>query len=401
MVPLESLIAKTHVFLDEFLAPLLSEVDKPRRRFLPQSLRGILFSGSLVVMEMCHWIRDGCTDSFHRAKRLLNHLVSPEGDLVGAVHAYRRQMAQHIQADTPLLIDLTDIAKPRARRLPYQALVRDGSTGMLVTGYWCIEVYAQLAHKRLAPLALDVYSLQDPAVGSENLQIERVIRAVDQDLQGRGVWIADRGFDRRELYETWFSLHRHFVVRQRGDRCIVTPAGVRIVLRDYVERLREQWAYAGHNTAVVYSPVRLPDADPPLWVVAHWRRGQERPLMLLTTLMVATAQQASHILWYYRQRWRSEEGAAFLKGRVGLERFRIRRYEAMQRLAILAMFAMGFLTWIQLRSKMMVRHLFSLTSRFRRRVTFQYYRLLDGLQELVRRYPFYLAPQRLPPRQNG
>ena len=73
----------------------------------------------------------------------------------------------------------------------------------------------------------------------------------------------------------------------------------------------------------------------------------------------------------------------------------------MRRLAILAMFAMGFLTWILLRSRDLTQRLFAWTSRFRRKRSFLYYRLLDGLREFVRLHP--MALMRLPPQpqQNG
>jgi hypothetical protein len=48
-------------------------------------------------------------------------------------------------------------------------------------------------------LDLDVYSIEDPSVGGENLRIERVADAANRDLEGKGIWIADRGFDRPEL----------------------------------------------------------------------------------------------------------------------------------------------------------------------------------------------------------
>jgi len=67
-------------------------------------------------------------------------------------------------------------------------------------------------------------------------------------------------------------------------------------------------------------------------------------LILLTTMVVENLEQAKQIIWYYKQRWACEEAGQFLKSRVGLERFRIRRYEAIRRLVILAMFAMGFLS---------------------------------------------------------
>ncbi|MBN2455546.1 MAG: hypothetical protein JXB29_03265, partial [Sedimentisphaerales bacterium] len=113
------------------------------------------------------------------------------------------------------MIDLTDVAKPRAKKMEYLGLVRDGSEDRLVTGYWCLEVYAHLNAKRILPLAMDLFSMNDPQVGSRNLQIERVVRAIDKGLAGKGIWIADCGFDGLELYEIWFSLQSHFVVRQR------------------------------------------------------------------------------------------------------------------------------------------------------------------------------------------
>ena len=90
MVREDLIIGKTRMLLDEFLSPMQSSVDKPRKRFLKQAVRGILLSGTLVVMELCRWIRDGCSDRFYQDKRLLNHLVSPRGDLTPAVTVYRQ-----------------------------------------------------------------------------------------------------------------------------------------------------------------------------------------------------------------------------------------------------------------------------------------------------------------------
>lgn len=392
MVRKDLLIRKTRMLLGEFLAPMLDVVDRPRKRFLQQVIRGILFSGSLVVMELGRWVRDSCSDRFYRDKRLLNHLVSPQGGLTAAVSRYRQAVSRYLQPDTALILDLTDLAKPRARRMQYVNLVRDGSEDKLVMGYWCIEVYAHLPHKRLIPLAMDVYGIDDPAVGSENLQIQRVVTAVHRDLQGQGVWVADRGFDRWEAYEMWFSLNAQFIVRQRGDRNIVTPTGARLILRDYVEHLDQQDPYEVQGRRIVFHRLCLPDhPTQPLYLVACRRTGDEQPLILLTTRVVETIDQALQVLRYYKQRWACEEAAQFLKSRVGMERFRIRCYEAIRRLVVLAMFAMGFLTWILLRSRDLTKRLFAWTSRFRRQRSFLYYRLLDGLQEFTRLHPMALT----------
>ena len=145
----------------------------------------------------------------------------------------------------------------------------------------------------------------------------------------------------------------------------------------------------------------MPDNSKPLYLVGSWLPGAEEPLILLTTMVVENLQQAEKIIWYYRQRWACEEASQFLKSRVGLERFRIRRYEAIQRLVILAMLARGFLTWILLRSRRLVSGDFYSTSRFRKQAEFVYYRLLDGLQEFARLYRLRLGKKPLEPLKNG
>ncbi len=145
----------------------------------------------------------------------------------------------------------------------------------------------------------------------------------------------------------------------------------------------------------------MPDNPKPLYLVASWLPGNEEPLILLTTMVVENLEQAKQIIRYYKQRWACEEASQFLKSRVGLERFRIRRYEAIQRLVILAMFAMGFLTWILLCNQELTGRIFSYTSRFRKKTTFVYYRLLDGLQEFARLKQLRLGKVPLEPLKNG
>jgi len=105
--------------------------------------------------------------------------------------------------------------------------------------------------------------------------------------------------------------------------------------------------------------------------------------MLLTTMKVFNLSQARNIIACYVKRWKCEQAIAFLKGRIGFEKFSVRNYERMQNLILLAMLAMGFLCFIQLSSRVLVKGLFSFTSKFRKHISFEYYQLLDGLQLFI------------------
>ena len=65
------ILCKTRNLLSAFLAPLMSQTDRPRQRFLRQSIGAILLAGTLVVTELAHWIHDDCSDVFYRLKRCL------------------------------------------------------------------------------------------------------------------------------------------------------------------------------------------------------------------------------------------------------------------------------------------------------------------------------------------
>lgn len=76
------------------------------------------------------------------------------------------------------------------------------------------------------PLALDVFSVDDPNAGSQNLHIDGTVKAVKRAIGGNAIWVADRGFDSPNAYETRFMLNCHFVVRRRGNRCVITLNGL-------------------------------------------------------------------------------------------------------------------------------------------------------------------------------
>jgi hypothetical protein len=333
-------------------------------------------AGSVVVTEIARHVPDACRDLFYSLKRLLGQLASDHWNERRLQEGYLSWAAGWVEPDTPLLIDLTDLAKPRARRLAYLQWVRDEDQDRLVPGYWCVSVQAVLSRKRLLPLSQRAFSVADPAVGSQNLEILRCVQQISAKLSNRGIWVADRGFDAWELISEFVRMGLWFVIRQRGDRTVILPNGVRILERDLAAWLHPQ---AG---PLSWQPIRLPGCTAPMTLVIHWPVGHEHPLLLLTNLTVGSSALAHQMLWYYRRRWACEEAIGFLKGRLGLERFRVRRYDSMQRLLLLAMLAMAFLTWLLIARTGVADALLATAHKALKPVAFLYYRLLTALQIL-------------------
>jgi hypothetical protein len=72
------------------------------------------------------------TKFISRLDRLEAHLVK-DGDFDDKINAeLPANWLPFIKDDTPIILDLSDIAKPFAKKMDYLATVRDGSTGQLV-----------------------------------------------------------------------------------------------------------------------------------------------------------------------------------------------------------------------------------------------------------------------------
>ena len=229
------------------------------------------------------------------------------------------------------------------------------------------------------PVILWPYSLEADGQLSENAQILHILSQLDEFFgEGFGIYVCDRGFDRLSLIEPFLASKQHFIIRQRGDRMVVLDNGVRIVLSDLVEHL-----FAQSGDWLVYKKVYLSDNPKPLYVVAYRTAGYNKPVILLTDMVAEDSEMALQIRNRFTHRWGCETSVEFLKSRIGLERFAVRRYKSMQRLIFLAGLAMGFLSYLQCRCKDIRQKVNDPLRYSREPKSFWFYRLLIALQDAL------------------
>jgi hypothetical protein len=361
----------------KFIEYLTDRLSKPKTKFISQILCGILFSENLILTKVASKVPHPARITAI-AKRFRRHLADDSSIPELILSNYLRWLRGRLDRDSLFVVDLTDLAKPYAKKTEYIALVRDGDKGTLVTGYWCMEVYAIDKDGIIWPVILWPYSLEAEGQLSENHQILKILSILDEHFgDGFGIWVFDRGFDRINLIGPFLASKRHFIIRQRGDRMVVLSNGVHITLRDLVEHL-----FAQSTSRLVYKKVYLRDTDKPLYVVAYRRQGYEQPVILLTDMVAENRDLALGVRNRYAKRWVGcETSVEFLKSRIGLERFAVRRYRSMQRLIFLASLAMGFLSFLQSRCKD-IRHRIEDKLRYcREPKSFWFYRLVIALRD--------------------
>jgi len=396
---MESLSSNLHGFLKK----TGENLSLPNKKFLRDSFIGLIRAGKPVVSEMARQLPNQNTKFLSRLDRLENHLVKDSNFDDQVKDALPQFWQPLVQDDTAIILDLSDLAKPLARKMDYLATVRDGSTGELVNGYWLVELYASVSRKNPVPILLEPFSHEQPYNAGQNPVVLRAVHKVFEVTNNRGVLVADRGFDARRMFEDWLDNRYRFVVRLVGKRHLLrffrdceqsdTGQWVAVQSRQLAEQTPTVYRYSKlvrrHGrvnfriTQIGWVKVRLPGRDEELTMVVCRMAGDDTPLMLLTNLPVEGRRDARRILRYYIRRWECEEAIRFLKSQVNLERIRTFRWAAICRLVLLAVLVMIYLGLLVETHPSMSERLIYLSQPLPDKVEFLAYRLLRGLTEAI------------------
>jgi hypothetical protein len=396
---MESISSNLHSFLKK-TGKNLPLTDK---KFLRDGLVGLLRARQPIVCQMARHLPNQRTKFISRLDRLDQHLVKNSDFDNKVKESLPGLWLPYFQDDTPIIPDLSDLAKPLAKKMDYLATVRDGSTGELVNGYWLLEMYASLSRKNPVPVLLQPFSHEEPYSPGQNPIVLKGIHKILELTDNRGVLVADRGFDAGVMFEDWLDNKYRFVARLVGDRHLLrslggseqSEAGQRVPIR--AQQLAEQTPTphrfgklikrrgkpAIRITQIGWVKVRLPGRDEDLTLVVSRLAGNDKPMMLLTNLPVENVADAKRVLRFYIRRWECEEGIRFLKSQVNLEKIRTFRWSAIRRLVLLAVLVMIYLGWLVEAEPNICDRLVCLSQPLPDKPDFLLYRLLAGLTEAI------------------
>jgi hypothetical protein len=410
MIRTHALMESISANLHDFLHIINPDLTRPQKKFLRDGLVGLLRVGHPVVCRMARKLPQRRTKFLSRLDRLegnLNRLGNFDGKIKVALPDIWLPL---IRDETPIILDLSDIAKPLAKKMDYLATVRDGSTGKLVNGYWLVELYASVSRKNPVPILLEPFSHEQPFCRGQNPIIIDAVQQIFELTEKRGVLIIDRGGDARTLLGDWLDHEYRFVVRLRGDRDLMRyykalggladtlemqdrGVWVRVNARHLAETIptpHRAWRVVKRRgkpmlrfSQVGWVKVRLPGRDEILTMVVARAPGHDVPFMLLTSLSVQSADDARSVLQYYARRWECEEGIRFLKSEVNLEQIRTFNWTAICRLVLLAVLVMIYLTWLLERHPNLAARLIRFGQPLPDKPDFLLYRLLMGVTEAI------------------
>jgi hypothetical protein len=366
-------------------------------RFVEEMVYGIQAKGSVRLSEIARSLEEK-TSVKKRIDRLSRNLARKGlgNDISAGILA---EGATRIEQNTLLIVDPTDITKKYAKKMECLATVRDASEKEKSKGYWVDTVVgARPDSSEIIPLVHRLYSQDAGDFVSENHELLEVIKDVSRATDGRGIFVLDRGGDRRRLYQRLLGKDHpvRFIIRQRGDRHLLSGGRLRETL-ELAERCTLPYAETvvkqkdGHEKTYRiqfgFCPVRLPEhPERQLWLVVVKGFGN-KPLMLLTT---EPMRKNRAMVWWivqaYLTRWRVEDTIRFIKQSYNLEDIRVLTYERLKNMAALVL-AAAFFTAVQIgyrpKLQILALHALNAAQRIFGIPDFRYYALADGIKAIL------------------
>lgn len=353
-------------------------------------------TGEVHLSEVARSTVEGDEDLIDVERAISEQLGSKHSTLDGLRDGWLQVVAPTVKRLSFITVDGSDHAKPYARKMEYLDLVRDASDPLkrIVPGYWTVQIDAVDDEHKLLPLVSQVFSTKAPEYKSWYDTFLRPMLKVIARLGREHTWLFDRGFDAIDFLHSLMALRIHWVVRQTQTRHVLLGTGELVPMHQLAEGLRKphsiEVSYVDKNTHELkhapasfgFAPVRLPEIDAPLTMIVV-DGGRDEDIVLLTNARVTTVDQAEQIVLAYLRRWGSEEGTRAFKQLSGVEDFRVRKWESIQRLTFIASMAVGIQALMLITRARTAARYIARVRQFFDDVLLKNYRLWKGIQNAL------------------
>ena len=319
-------------------------------------------------------------------------LAAKHSTFDGLLDGWLRTVAPTVKRLSYITVDGSDHAKPYGKAFEYLDRVRDASDPgkRIVPGYWSVQIDALDELHQMLPLVSQVFSTRAPEYKSWYDAFLRPMLKVVTRVGREHTWLFDRGFDAIDFLQSLMTMRLHWVVRQTQTRHVVLGHGELVPMHLLAAGLRKPYTtdvpYVDKSSHAVsfasasfgFAPVRLPQIDAPLTMLAI-DIGHNEDIVLLTNARITDADQAEQIVLAYLRRWGSEEATRAFKQLTGIEDFRVRKWESIQRLTCLAMITCGVQALMLLTRATMAARYITRVPQFFDNVLLKNYRLWRGI----------------------
>jgi Transposase DDE domain len=367
------------------LRSIISSLSRPQQKAITEITRG-LFTAQKPILKLMAQYQDVSLKK--QSEKYSYHLGNV--DLTTAIDsAALRKARTHIQHDTIIPYDLSDIQKEHSKKMEGIHDIWDGSKRRKSRGF---ALHGVGMNNVLLKLQVhEAYTKTLPQVRREIM--EEVVPA----LNGSGIWVFDRGNDSKGFYRELLQVHKvRFIARLKENRFVVNgKTGEYLAVKDMAPGVYQIYLLDHHNHMVDRQSGMLT-------LVIDRHLSEKEPIRLLSNLLYDQYGR-KHIVRMYLDRWGIENIFKRAKTKFQLEKIRVLTYQKLINLVALIQFAINvssslFLT-IQEQTNGLIVAVILLYKQYqkRQRVTFNIDSFLSFMQSSLQ--PLQRHLPRPPPMQ--
>lgn len=375
---------------------LLLKIDARTKRSLGRSVKLLIASRSFRLSQWAIAAKSRLKRPLYEIKRFSRLLANLKINRDLLAEHRLRLFGSRIKKDTPIAVDFSSIAWPYARVVEDVCGVWDGVEKKVIRGHWWLKATARFSSTVRLPLLSLIFSHRSRSFISINRTVIDFVTGLASLLNGRGIWLFDRGFDSRILIQAFLDLGIRFAIRISAMRNIwpepFCEAGFHRKDKVLLEKLLQTISYPFSMTIPIYKKptqirfgfcqVQIPKIHLPLWVV--YTSGTSDPLILITDEPITTQDQARRMIRMYASRWGVEESFRDFNEEFDAQHIMVRTLRRINLLFELAHWAYSFATTFFDKGKRLLKQLIRLGGRLgiRKKPEETFGRILKGLQYL-------------------
>ena len=341
------------VELADYLSNYRDDLTLPEFNFLKDVCLGILKSQSVIQLRIAKELNENISPK-KTCERFTTHLSKQnlEKKLSDAI---LRTQCRKIDDETAIIIDESDIVKNYAEKMEGLAKVRDGSTGdCSKLGYHLLNIISFRDDNKgyqIEPLYSELISYE-----MELFNIAYKLGNITADIsklsKRKGVYLFDRGFDRRNFIEKTSKNNLNFIIRSNGKRNLIID-NQEHRFKDVIKslKLKNRMTIEGQNIKCGIRQVELRTDPHPkkkpnavkLWLVAarfcKYENDKSGYFYFLCNFPgqpdLTEKQIMEKAIRMYRKRWKIEEVHRHIKKEYKWEEMQLESYSRLRNMNLI------------------------------------------------------------------
>jgi len=374
-----------------FAKKISSRLSAPDAKFTADMTYGIVVSQSCLLTQIAQRLQEDakkiCT-----VNRLSDHLA--KGIPSDTLEEYLRFVRRMAPNNPVIHIDDSDVVKPEGYHFEALGLVRDGSRStpeksVFCKGYHVTEACVLTDSDHPVSIFSELHSSAEKSFTSIN-SVTFAAMERGASLVKKATYVMDRGYDDNKMFQKLWELGQDFVIRLTQKRKLFFHGKWVTAMELCAQRkgkVKMNLFYKGreHEAYISHVKVQLTAAKKNVYLVLVYGIT-EHPMMLVTNKCISCKEDVIKIARLYFSRWRIEEYFRAKKQIFDFENFRVRKLKAINALNFYIGIAMAFLAHMTRKkaANALLKSVLEAAKPIKEKVQFCYYRISDGIVELMR-----------------